>query len=552
MNLDLLARVKNINKPALIIGIALVHVVLFGIWVFVHVAIIFYGSSNIPLHSAYIGDEQSPVNGALHVLHDMSLLSLHNLETLYYGPLFAVLAIPGVLMNALIFFTTNGSVDTAAYQAYLLYDWGGIIVWVRSIAVLFSYLGLVALYKILTTKTVNPSQSKKLAVFGVMLLASNFYFFSYGGMFKHWIFIITPFLWQTYVLILQSESKEYKARYNIYHAVLGVCAFGISHIAILSQALLAPYFFRCLQKKEALVLMCTHYIIPYVVGGLLIIWWHPFAFFRYFEMFSGGVAKVNSEAFTLLGEVVPVNAFGYYTEVLLVNHAFIIISLLILLVLTFRRLSYTLKQLSIGIGLVGLFYIVLFSNFDIVVARYALFSIVSIVVLSAVLMVNQWTTLHTYTKLLIGVLLFLQVIYHVVSIVSWNAYLNQGPADRKIITEILAVSKDTNNDILIQGETLLGWPHSTSSLATFATLTRRTESSLYKGYSISKPTKDDLLHVTYLGNEKPKQEGILVTCVDPITSGILEPDYPEVRLYRFWSGNNVWNEQCTMQEFKTE
>ncbi len=548
MNSYFLTRLKNINKPAAIIGIALVHIILFGIWILIHAAIIFYGSSNIPLHSAYIGDEQSPVNGALHVLHDMSLLSLHNLETLYYGPLFALLAIPGVLMSALIFFSTNGGIDAAAYQAYLLYDWGGIIVWVRSIAVFFSYLGLVAVYKILTTKTVNPSQSKRLAVFGVMLLASNFYFFAYGGMFKHWIFIITPFLWQIYVLILQSESKEYKVRYNVFHALLGICAFGISHIAILSQALLAPYFFRCLQKKEAFVQVLTHYVIPYVVGGFLIIWWHPFAFFRYFEMFSGGVAKVNSENFNLLGEVVPVNAFGYYTEVLLVNHAFIVISLLILFVLTLRRLSYALKQLSIGIGLVGLLYIILFSNFDIVVARYALFSIVSIIVLSAVLMVNQWTTLHTYTKLLIGVLLFFQVIYHVMSIVGWSNYLNQGPADRKIIPEIITVSDNSKRAVFIQGETLFGWPHSTSSLAAFATLTRRIDSSLYKAYSISRPPETNILDVTYLGNERAPKNSFLITCNDPIKLGTLEPDYPEVRLYRFWASDYIWNMQCTVEE----
>lgn len=294
--------------------------------------------------------------------------------------------------------------------------------------------------------------------------------------------------------------------------------------------------------------MCTHYIIPYGVGGLLIIWWHPFAFFRYFEMFSGGVANVHSETFTLLGELPPVNAFGYYAEVLLINHGFIILSLLILLGVTSRRLSYTLKQLSIGVALVGLLYMILFSNFDIVVARYALFSIISIIVLSAVLIVNQWTTLQTYTKVFIGGLLLLQVAYHVVSIVSWSMYLNEGPADRKIVTEILALSNDTKKDIFIQGETLFGWPHSTTSLAVFATLTKRTDSSLYKAYSTSRPPEMNSLEVTYLGNERAPKNGFLITCNDPITLGTLEPDYPEVRLYRFWSGSNVWNVQCTVEE----
>jgi hypothetical protein len=548
MNLNFLTRLKNINQPTAIISSALVHIILFGIWICIHTAIIFYGSSNLPLHSAYIGDEQSPVNGALHVLHDVSLLSLHNLETLYYGPLFAVLAIPGVLVSALIFFTTNGGIDAAAYQAYLLYDWGGIIVWVRSIAVFFSYLGLAALYKILSTKTVNPSQSKKLAVFGVVLLATNFYFFSYGGMFKHWIFIITPFLWQIYVLILQSESKEYKARYNVFHALLGVFAFGVSHIAILTQALLAPYFLRCLLKKESIVLFFKHYLIPYVAGALLIIWWHPFAFFRYFEMFSGGVAKVNSENFNLLGEVVPVNAFGYYTEVLLFNHVFIVIPLVVLLAISLKKISDTLRQVIIGITLVGSLYMILFSNFDIIVVRYALFSIVSILVIYAVLVINQWAALTKSTKFLIGFSFVLYVIYHVMSIAGWSNYLNQGPADRNIIPEIIAISNNSKKDIFIQGETLFGWPHSTTSLAAFATLTERADSSLYKAYSISRPPKTNLLDVTYLGSEKASQQGFLVTCSDPIKSGALEPDYPEVRLYRFWSRDFIWNIQCTVEE----
>jgi hypothetical protein len=549
MNRHLLTIVKNKRLLRQTMVGALMHLTLLGIWILVHAAIIFYGSSNIPLHSAYIGDEQSPVNGALHVLHDASVLALHNLETLYYGPLFAILAIPGVLVSALIFFVTNGSIDPAAYQAYLLYDWGGIIVWVRSIAVMFSYLGLVALYKILTTKTVNPSQSKKLALVGVLLLASNFYFFAYGGMFKHWIFIITPFLWQIYVLIIQSESKEYKARYNVYQAILGVFAFGVSHIAILSQALLAPFVLRSLQKKEAFVQMCTHYILPYTIGSLLIIWWHPFAFFRYFEMFSGGVAKVNSESFTLLGEVAPVNAFLYYAEVLLLNHVGLIIALLLLAAVAFKRLPYILKQLCVGVALVGTLYIILFSNFDIVVARYTLFTIVSIIIVTTVVMVHQWDTLHSYTKFLVGALLLFQFVYHGVSIIGWSNFLNQGPADRKAVAEILALAKETNKDIFIQGETLFGWPHSTSSLAAFAVRTKRTDSSLYKAYSASTPQKEEVLDVTYLGNETPPKGSIFITCIDPITLGILKPDYPEVRLYRFWSGNHTWNVQCTKQEY---
>ena len=176
MNSYLLTKLKNSNKPTSAVGIVLLHLTLLGMWIFLHAAIIFFGSNNVPLHSAYIGDEQSPVNGALHVLNDVSLGSLHNLETLYYGPIFALLAIPGVLMDALVFFLTEGSVNPQAYQTNLLYDWGGVTVWIRSIALIFSYLGLVGLYKVLTTKTVNPQKSKNLAILGVILLATNFYF----------------------------------------------------------------------------------------------------------------------------------------------------------------------------------------------------------------------------------------------------------------------------------------------------------------------------------------------------------------------------------------
>ena len=548
MNPGFLTRLTNNKKQVGAIGIFLLHVGLLGVWILLHIPLIFFGSNNLPLHSAYIGDEQSPVNGALHVLNDLSLFSLHNLETLYYGPIFAVLAIPGVLMDALIFFVTKGSVNPQSYQMHLLYDWGGITVWVRGIALIFSYLGIVALFKILSTKIVNPQQSKKLAILGVIILASNFYFFSYGGMFKHWVFIITPFLWQIYILILQNEEGEYKAKYNLQQALLGVFAFGVSHISILSQALLVPYFFRCLSKRKSLSNFFAHYLIPYVTGSLLVIWWHPFAFFRYFKMFSGGVAKIHSEDFALLSTVVPVNAFWYYAEVLLFNHICIIISLFILLIISIRKLSSTLYQLVIGVTLVGLLYMILFSNFDIVVARYALFPIVSMIVVFAVLALSQWTELSKVTKYFISGFILLQVIYHVTSIIGWSNYLNQGPADREIVAEIVAISKKSDKNIYIKGENLFGWPHSTSSLAAFAALTSRTDNSLYKAYSTSKPPKTELLNVTYLGNKNEAPEGFVVECIDPIASGVLEPDYPEGRLYRFWSGNTIWRMKCSIDE----
>ena len=63
---------KNRLIIPLVLGIVL------ALWAGAHTAGVLYGTKDIPLHESYIGDEPSPVHGALHMLDKKSILGLRN------------------------------------------------------------------------------------------------------------------------------------------------------------------------------------------------------------------------------------------------------------------------------------------------------------------------------------------------------------------------------------------------------------------------------------------------------------------------------------------
>ena len=97
---------------------------LLSCWMLLHIPALWYGTDNLPLHQSYVGDEQSPVNGALHVLQAKNPLALRNLPTLYYGPVFASLAVTAVAIDFGEKYIRGIAQDATAYKNHILFDWG--------------------------------------------------------------------------------------------------------------------------------------------------------------------------------------------------------------------------------------------------------------------------------------------------------------------------------------------------------------------------------------------------------------------------------------------
>ena len=156
---------------------------LLAVWVAIHLPAIWYGTENLPLHMSYIGDEQSPVNGALHVLQDKNLLAFRNLKTVYYGPLFPIISLPAVVLDFGEKFISGRIQNSNQYKNYILWNWGGIAWKNRVIATIFSFAVIILVFMLCNTRTLNPSGSKKIPIFTCGLLATNFLFFEYASFF---------------------------------------------------------------------------------------------------------------------------------------------------------------------------------------------------------------------------------------------------------------------------------------------------------------------------------------------------------------------------------
>lgn len=526
------------------------HVILISIWIVLHVPAIYYGTYNLPFHASYIGDEQSPITGALQILQSKNFFAIYNLESLYYGPLFAILALPAVVFDFVLSSVSSGIWSVTEYKNHILYDWGGIVANSRIIALLVGYLGIVALYKILTTKLINPDKNQLPVILGVLVLATNFYYFEYSSFFKHWVFILVPLLWQLYILLLMYEYPERIKKYFVLQALLAVAAFGVSYLSLLSQIILLPLFIRLVMSRDKNIGWGFFtYFATLIPLSAIVIAWHPAQVIRYLQIFSGNVLRTESNQYTLSVDSDP-QPFLYFFKVIFFNHILIIFAGILLVIYFRKRVSKNIRPFLFSCLLLGVLYFIIVVAQSNHVSRYALPVILMLLMIITSLFTNLYSCLNQKMKIVFIGLLSISVIYHLVSIGFWSQMMIAGPVERVNISAIIEHQLASNEEkVLIVSSRLLGWPHTRESYNEFAINNDMEDRALFKAYKTSISPKIPLLSVSYVSNKKDVIElqtyAQIIECKDPEAGGELEDgDYSEVYLFRLWTTNYHWQYSC--------
>ena len=203
---------NSLKKQIRLTKIMMLLAFLLAVWVAIHLPAIWYGTENLPLHMSYIGDEQSPVNGALHVLQDKNLLAFRNLKTVYYGPLFPIISLPAVVLDFGEKFISGRIQNSNQYKNYILWNWGGIAWKNRVIATIFSFAVIILVFMLCNTRTLNQAGAKD--TYFYLRSVGNKFLFLNTQVFRHWVFVLFSLVGLIYCLVRLYESHENK--YQIY------------------------------------------------------------------------------------------------------------------------------------------------------------------------------------------------------------------------------------------------------------------------------------------------------------------------------------------------
>ncbi len=429
----------------------------FFVWTFLHLPGIFYETDRVTFMT-YAGDEQSPVNGALHLLEEKSPLGLRNRETLYYGPVFAVIALPAVVWDYASLRVQGAVRGASDYKNSILWNWGGILWKTRAISVFAGFFGLIAFYLFLNTKTINPSRNKYLPFLGSLMLASNFFYFEYASFFRHWIFIATLLVAQIYVLIKIAEDEEKSAKYWTYAGIISLVGFGISYIFIFFQTIWIPAMWLR-RRGENLIFWRRFrgYCAVSIFGMALIVWWHPYAFFRMFGWLHSGVMGEVPEAGP------KIFSYSSYLRTLM-NALFPLWILWLALVAHLLAAKKAHRLFWFWMPVVsGAAFFAVFGSYSHFESRYVL-------PLVALFFISFFSLLTRYCEYLfskpiwkvsIAAFLSFAFFFHATSIFAWDYRFLSRVSEEKKLTDTLTKRQEENKNfsaLMIEGD-LLGVPH---------------------------------------------------------------------------------------------
>lgn len=402
---------KKILVPVLVIC------VLASVWVWVHQSMLLYGTSEVPLHKTHIGDEQSPVNAALHMLKDLNPLSIRESGT-YYGPVMATLSVPAAVAD-FAWRLGAGQVDgRVQYQDLLVWDWGGVLYFSRVVAALAGFLGICALF--LLIREITDTSSRFPAFLAAFLLATNLIYFEYAAFFRVWIFIVSAFLWQLYLTVLISKGRISINRGFILSALVGVFSFGLNYLTILFQIFLAPYFFAWIkQSSKKLLLGLVYYTIIYVAGVAAIIAWYPRPFFNMLQIGTG--SQSLSVEVGLLTTIT--NTGLYYGEIFLISNLPLVLIVLIAAIFFRRVLSPEKRLLLMSVLVTAAAYAALILSVGWTHARYSLplmvcFVVVVSVILTSDIIQGRWGVRAVFLRRLLPVLAVVQISFGMIGAVT--------------------------------------------------------------------------------------------------------------------------------------
>jgi hypothetical protein len=410
--------------------------------------------------SYWSADEQSGINGALHILKEKSLFGLRNEHTLYYGPVLAVFAVPAAVVDFGFKYITGAVSGPEAYKDSIVWDWGGILVWSRLTATLVGYTSLIAVFLLFCTFTINPSQTRWTPYVATVVFASGHLFFEYMGFFRHWVFIITFLLWQLYLAIRIVEVTENTKKLWVLQAALTVASFGISYLSAMYQLFWLPLLYMWIRARDWVhIRTFAWYLVGVVVGAACMIWWHPYAFVRILGL-VGILEPTNiAPVLDLAVQESKKTSFYFYAHV-------VFFELLPLFALVGILTAYLKKRVfEVGNGYV------LWMLFIPALANYLVFSIPTLHTVrymfpTVVLLILFACVLFSYAVSVLGVrhvairtsyaIIGIFVLMNSVQIVGWLRMVHAGPAERStIVPQVLAwqAEKPGTNTLLIKN-----WP----------------------------------------------------------------------------------------------
>ena len=474
------------------------------VWLIAHSAGIAYGTNDVPLHQSYIGDEQASVNGALHMLDSRSIFGFRNLTTFYYGPIFAVIDTPAIVLDFAGKYATGVVHSAQAYRDYIIYDWGGIVYNLHVTAVLASLLGLYAAYCLMKTRTMNPSGRRWLPYLSVGLVAVNFYFFEYSHFAKHWTFIIPLILLQYYSFIRISETDGARERYWLIHSLATVLIFGISYVGILSLVMWLPWLIGIVRRRDtALLRRFVAYSLVMLAGFVVMIAWDPYPFVRDISFLGVGTPKGGMDT-TQNPLYFADNSILWYGTLIVLNDLGLVLAFILLFgSLCLKKIWRSHALWSLLLPALGFFFLfALPSHHE---GRYMLPTIVLLILATGYLLSEY--AVHrdeigpkAWRPLLRTSLVTLLACYTAFQIVvdaEWITTYAKGPPEKQAIAEILDLQK-TGAPVLVVQNYILGQPHDKASYDAYIAKSAKQDVNLYQAIMATDPPASlALLNVRY-------------------------------------------------------
>lgn len=495
------------------------------VWIAVHYPVLHYGVGQVPIYKMYVGDEQSPIFGALHMLESRNPLGLRNLKLVYYPPLFSVLTLPAVGADVAYRFMINNVRSALDYKTALVLDWTSLLFFTRLISMFFSLLCLYGIWLLFKTETLNPNKNKWIPIVGLLAIALNFYFFMYSGFFRHWIFNCFSLVWQMYALVRINETGKKKYWYLLWAATtFGV---GISFIPVFYQIMLLPLLVVWFRKKDyGKLKQLAYYLIGLAAAFAILFLWSPYPYIKLlgFSDSSSGPAQF-------------LPSLGFYLKVIVVNQPLLTLAALICLAGGLARKAW--KDIRFWLlGLPMFVHLLFFSAIVHSEPRY----ILPFILLMYLAVISYLCAVGVGRKFgvaqVVLAFLILETLYQGATVVRWSSLAWNGPKEIQAIEQIRALPP-TSTAIYIESK-ILGTIHDKDSLAGYAS--GCTDGSydmlnFMQGLDI----KERGLRIDYFCNRKTSSgkplEGydyVVTPMGDELTT-----NYFEENLFRLWSAANL-------------
>lgn len=479
---------KLITKPTGWLVITAFLVAAFALWAGLHYWIVDYGTEGVPLTRAYVGDEQAPLSGALHMAQAKSLLAMKGRDSDYYGPVFSLLVTPAVALDYLDRMK-SGLVKTAEdYKLSYTLDWGRALFKARWISVIFGFLGLVALWFLLNDEIINPQRKKIIPLLGTALMATNFYYFLYSGWLRHWIYL-TVFLIIQFLCLVKIKQQSKKI-YWLGFLLVSLMGFGISmQSALIYQIMWLPLLLSWVRSSnKAELKKFVIFILLYVLGLALIILWNPTPYFRLWAYSEVPNTHLATN---------PLPILVYYLGVIAFNQPFVTSSFLIGLLIAWREKLYKVEWFWIMV-LPALAHLALFPFLFHAEPRYIM-PVIAIVILLATCILMRVALARL--GLVMAILMVLEITFQSIMDFRWSWLAKAGPEEKIAINYIRSV-EDTGK-VLVAAH-ILGTSHSKDSYLRFVNVCiGKNPADLFKYLTtLDPPTQPKPLEADYVCGDK--------------------------------------------------